>query len=128
MVSTAAVDLGSPTPYDFDRGHQTADGPAVGVRANRPYRVDLSAERYFRYSGDGRDPRKPASDVRWGVQRGVYPWDLGRPHVLMTDAGGGQDNGASDPSRSLFFQIAWDFERDPPGTYTLDMHLTISAP
>jgi hypothetical protein len=126
-LGTLELDLGAPTRADFERGYREVVGPVAMVRANRPYRVEVSAQPHFSYHGDRTDPRKPASDVSWGTVAGISPHDLGAAGVLMsgTSAPAG---GEPFPEQPVFFRIRWSFERDVPGRYSLDVRDTLSAP
>ena len=65
---------------------------------------------------------KPASDLTWGTVSGTYPNNVGTPASLISS---GASNGTS---QQIFFRTIWNFANSPPGSYSLTVRYTISAP
>ena len=127
-ASASTIDLGSPTLSDFTAGYHDVIGPGltVAVKANRSFQVQLSGGgAAFGYAGPLADPLKPATDLKWATSQGGLsgsPNDMTGTFALM--------NGTATASAttSLYFRTLWVITRDVPGTYSLPVALTLSAP
>ncbi len=108
-------------------------GPSLHVSANRAIAVTLVNAPQF----SGPAP-KPASEVLLGVSptmkrcAGVPMMPLSdspkavqqaTPRLIMQTAGA-----ASDLARQLCFRVHWRYATDPPGSYSLPLTFSITAP
>lgn len=124
LNTAAPTDLGTPTAADFDAGYMDAAGPTATVKANRPWSVAVSgAAASFTYTGALADPNKPATDLKWGTAAGTYPNDMGSSAVLFSGA-----SGTAGSSQQVFYRTLFAYDKDVPGTYSLTVNFTLSAP
>jgi hypothetical protein len=127
-LSTGGIPLGTPDETDFTNGYKDFIGAAVTatVKANRPFHVQVSGgSPLFGYAGSLPNPSKPASDLRWATSQAGLAGasnDMGTPGLLM-------NLGASASAQaSLYLRTLWNFTRDVPGTYSMSIRFTLSAP
>jgi hypothetical protein len=126
-LSAASVSLGSPTDVDYAAGYRDVAGPAVDVtvKANRPFSLQMAGQSStFGYAGSMSNPMKPASHLLWATTAAGLngtPFDMGTPATLFS-------SGATSITQPLFFRTLWNFATDPPGTYSLTISFTLSAP
>lgn len=112
--------LGNPTAADFTVGYKDATGPTLTVRANSSYQVDVVKESPAPTFGT---TSKPASDLLWGTAPGTYPYHVGTSAMLTS---GGATAGSAPVT--IYYRTLWSFANDPPGTYTIGVMYTVSAP
>lgn len=70
------------------------------------------------------DPGKPASDLRWATSAaglGSTTNHMGASSMLF-------NQGAGAITTALFLRTLWSFTTDVPGTYSLAIRFTFSAP
>ena len=118
-LSASSVALGSPIETDFQAGYRDVSGAAVNVTAksNRAFTVQLgSVTPAFAYSGTLPNPNKPASHLLWATSAG----GLATTTFLS--------QGAASVTSPLYLRTLWSFANDVPGTYSLTVRLTLSAP
>lgn len=126
-LSGASVSLGSPNDVDYSAGYRDVSGAAVSVtgKSNRPFRVDMSAlTATFGYAGTMSDPSKPASDLKWATSAaglGSTTNNMGTAATLINQIAG-------STTVPLYMRTLWDFTKDVPGTYSLAIRFTVSAP
>jgi len=127
-LSTTGVGLGTPIESDYSVGYRDVSGAAVTamVQANRAFQVQVvGGNSVFTYAGPHPDPLKVASDLRWATsQPGLSGASnhMGASGVLM-------NQGASAGAQaSLYLRTLWDFTGDLPGTYSMPIRFTLSAP
>jgi len=109
----------------LDAGAGAATAPTVAtVAANAPWQVQVSAASAM-WSGSGAGARadKPASDLLWShtAVTGFTPLSV----APATVASGGP-TGATDVPLYYHARVGW--ATDPPGTYTLTVTYTLTAP
>lgn len=127
-LSNGGVPLGSPGEADYAAGYRDVSGPAVtaSVKANRPFQVQVvGGQASFSYLGSHTNPAKPASDLLWATsQAGLAgtTTNMGTPALLLNQGPGG------NVQASLFLRTRWSFTSDVPGTYSLPIRFTLSAP
>ncbi len=126
-LENAATNLGSITATSFDNG-QRIDGPRFEARANRSYAVTLASASAL-FSGSG-NPAKVAGDVRYAVVTSAAGCGTAGAFAAMTTSAVGIYSGAAglSPRQQLCFNIAWNYASDTPGTYTLPLNLSVTAP
>jgi hypothetical protein len=127
-LSQTSIALGTPTGSDYVSGYRDISGAAatVTVKANRAFRVQIvGSTSNFTYSGAFANPNKPASDLLWATsQAGLASTTntMGASATLM-------NQGASaSATQLLFLRTLWRFSTDVPGTYSLIVSVTLSAP
>lgn len=124
----STISLSTPDLSAYQAGFQGTVGPTATVRANRSWRLYISASTgtgYWTPSG-GAWANKPAGDLAWSLALpGPYASLLVWPASAQIGSGAGATAGTSI---SLFFQTALDWNLDKPGTYTLTVLYTLTAP
>ena len=126
-LSSSSVALGSPVEADFQAGYRDVNGTAVNVTAksNRAFTVQLSSVTpTFSYSGTLTNPNKPASDLLWATSAGALATTTNTLGTTTTFL----NQGAGSITSPLFLRTLWSFATDVPGTYSLTVRLTLSAP
>jgi hypothetical protein len=126
-LGTSSVGLGAPTDVDYQAGYKDVAGVAVSVngKSNRPFLVDMSALTVsFLYAGLLADPGKPASDLKWATSAAGLATTTSHMGATATLI----NQGAGNVTVPLFLRTMWDFTRDVPGTYSLSIRFTVSAP
>ena len=127
-LSTASVGLGTPALADFTAGHRDVTGAAATAtaKANRAFRVQVvGGSSNFSYSGSLPNPSKPASDLKWATTQGgltTTTFTMGTTATLINSTA------TAPTSQSIFFRTLWLFNRDVPGSYSLIVSFTLSAP
>ena len=130
MVALPGSTITLNTPYvpDYDAGYQDSPGPSATVRANRSWRLYISASTASGYwtAAGGAWASKPAGDLRWALASGgPYTSLLVSPGSAQIGSGAAATAGTSIP---LYFRTSLDWLRDTPGTYTLTVMYTLTAP
>ena len=126
-LSVPSVGLGSPSDVDYAAGYRDVAGSAVDVtiKANRPASLQMAGlSPVFGYTGSMANPMKPASQLLWATSAAglnASPFNMGSPATLYSGA-------AASVTQSLFFRTLWNFATDVPGTYSLTISFTLSAP
>jgi hypothetical protein len=126
-LSASSVALGSPVEADFQVGYRDVSGAAVNVTAksNRAFTVQLSSVTpAFSYSGTLTNPNKPASHLLWATSAGGLATTTNTFGTTTTFLS--QD--AASVTSPLYLRTLWSFANDVPGTYSLTVRLTLSAP
>jgi hypothetical protein len=115
-------------------------GLALTVRSNRKWKVTLSSTANFNFTNSGSNtftsPAKPATDVQWSTSASPFAASgtLGLTGGSVSFTGAGLTGTATsyDPigaaTATVYFRSAWSYVRDVPGTYTLQINVTLSTP
>jgi hypothetical protein len=109
---------------DFSSGNTiqvATTGPTFTVKANRAYKVQISAAA-ANFSGTSYS--KPAADLAWSTaSNGTFA-------ALSTTAADVDAGAATAGSSSvgLFYKTTYRLLQDVPGTYSLDVKFTLVAP
>jgi hypothetical protein len=126
-LSVPSVVLGTPSDVDFSAGFRDVPGSAVDVtvKANHPFSLQMAGlSPTFNYSGSMANPLKPASHLLWATSAAGLtgtPYTMATPATLFS-------GGATSITQSLYFRTLWNFATDVPGTYSLTISFTLSAP
>jgi hypothetical protein len=96
-------------------------GPTFTVKANRAYKVQISAAAA---SFSGTSYAKPAADIAWSTASNGTFANLSTTAADL-DAGGAT---AGSTSVGLFYKTTYRLLQDVPGTYSLDVKFTLVAP
>jgi hypothetical protein len=117
-----------------------SSGLSLTVRSNRQWKVTLSSAATFGFTNSGANtfsaPAKPASDVQWSTVASPFAVNgtLGVTggSVSFTGTGLSGTSTAYQPvglaTTTVYFRSAWSYVRDVPGTYTLQINVTLSTP
>lgn len=125
FTSGTSQTLAAPTDIsDFSSGSTIqvpTTGPTFTVKANRAYKVQISAAAA---SFTGTSYAKPAADLAWSTS------SSGTFATLSTTAADVDAGGATAGSTSvgLFYKTTYKLLQDVPGTYSLDVKFTLVAP
>jgi len=124
-LSAVTTSLGTPVEADYTAGYVASTGPTATAKANRAYTVTVDAtSANFTYSGSLTDPVKPASTLTWPTTSGgPFTHNPGTSAALFTGS-----TGTSGTSQGIFFRTTVSYAADRPGTYTLTVRYTLSAP
>ena len=126
-LASSSVSLGTPGEADFVAGYRDVSGAAVNVsvKSNRAFTVQLSGvTSTFSYSGTLANPGKSASDLKWATSAGALfttTNHFGATTTLLSQ-------GAGSITSPLYLRTLWSFASDVPGTYSLAIRFTLSAP
>jgi hypothetical protein len=129
-MSSAATSLTSPTADQVEVGANIADaGPSFTIKANRSWTLNVKTTNPISWTYVGSNGGvKPISDLTWsnaaaGTYVGISPSDA------VFTSGAGATNGAA---AQAFFKTVWaaGFTQpsNAPGTYSLPVVFTLSAP
>ena len=124
-VSGSSVGLGVPTDVDFTAGYKDVSAVNVTVSANRPVVVQITGlTGTFGYIGAMSNPNKPASELRWATSAAALSSTTNHMGSLLTLVS--QNAGSS--LIPLYLRTLWSYSTDVPGTYSLGISFTLSAP
>ena len=124
-LSATTITLTSPAASDYTTGYAVNAGPAITVKANGAWRLNIRANAAT-WTGTGPLARtsKPASDLLVGTA-------LGGPFTALSVPGFQFAAGSAATAGTvvtLFAKTLWVWTADPPGTYSLGLTFTIVAP
>ena len=125
FTSGTSQTLAAPTDIsDFSSGSTIeipTTGPTFTVKANRAYKVQISAAAA---SFSGTTYAKPAGDVTWSTS-------AGGTFVALSTTAADVDAGsatAGSTSVGLFYKTTYKLLQDIPGSYSFDVKFTLVAP
>ena len=124
-LSAPTTDLGNPSEADFLAGQRDAAGPTATVVANRPWVVSVVGNTgAFTCAGAGCNGTKTAADLKWEVNGagGSFANNMSTPSDLASG------NATSGTSAQIMYRTLWSVANDTPGTYSLVVNFTLSAP
>lgn len=124
-LSSAAVALNAPGGAEFEAGFGQTTGPSLTMRANQSWTVTIrAAQATWTASAPPARANKPASDLRWGTS-GAGPFTGLTTTAVSLATGPTATAGTVIP---LYFRVMYAWTLDTPGTYSLPLQLTITAP
>jgi hypothetical protein len=117
---------------EYFAGFKTQGSLVVTARANSGVSVSIAAATTnFSYAGSASPaPTKAASTVQWSTD-GFATAGVNLSTVAATiipSTGSGTAGATSGTSKTVSFRTGLAWAADPPGTYTLTLNLTITAP
>lgn len=125
FTSGTSQTLAAPSDIaDFSSGNTIqvpTTGPTFVVKANRAYKVQISATAA---TFTGTSYAKPAGDVSWSTSANGTFVALS---TTATDVDAGNAT-AGSTSVGLFYKTTYKLLQDLPGTYSLDVKFTLVAP
>jgi hypothetical protein len=119
-----ATNLTAPDTIAMNAGFQADQGPTANVKANRPWTLSVvGASATWSYAGALTNPNKAASDLKWDTNAGgTFTNNMGATAALATG------NGTASTNASIFYRTTYSYTADVPGTYTLVVNFTLTAP
>jgi len=125
-LSSATTPLTTPDETSFDNGFQDDLGALTAtVKANRGWTMSIqSGAASWTASGAGARAAKPAADLQWSTSGGA-------PFTALTTSNatlGTSASGTASTVRIISYRTLWDYTLDTPGTYSLDVVFTVTAP
>ena len=128
-LSSASTALTQPSVADYDIGYVTTVGPTGTVRANVPWSLSISTgSATWNAVNTQTEPartNKPASDLAWSLVAGGPFTDLSTTPVTMFSGNCTTDSGVTG---TLYYRTRYDWTLDTPGTYSIQVILTITSP
>jgi len=130
QMSSASMSLGSPTADQIEIGATLADaGPTFTIKANRSWSLNVKTTNASNWTYVGSNGGvKPISDLTWSnAVAGTYA-GISTTDALLT-SGAAATNGAA---AQVFFKTVWaagfTMPSNAPGTYSMPVVFTLSAP
>lgn len=122
-VTPTVVTFTSPNATDFTNGFTVALGHTAVINANAGWQLLISSGQALWTAGGGGRSDKPQADLLWGLSSGGgFTAVTSAPSQVAT---GSETNSTS---MSIYYKVLWTWNLDSPGTYSLPVTLTISAP
>lgn len=123
-IPGSPVALGAATAADFTAGFGAPVLVPLNVRANTTWSVTLSAVSPL-FTGTGPSARtdKPAADLQWATAAAGPFTDL-----TLTGVGVGAGTATAGQVVNLYLRTRYAWTLDTPGSYSLPLQLTITAP
>ena len=128
QMSAGSTPLSPPSTADFDAGFNATTGPTLTVSANAPWTLHVRSSATF-WTATNTSPgapartTKPAGDLRWSTaSNGAFSALTTSDANLVTGAA------TAANATTLYFQTLYDWALDTPGTYSLSIVLTLTAP
>lgn len=116
--------LSSPTDAIYTTGSVVNTGPTATIRSNTTWTLTVAAAAAtWTATGAGARVNKPAGDLQWSTS-------AGGPFVPMTTSVATVATGSrgSSNAQQLYYKTLWNILVDGPGTYTLTLIYTATAP
>lgn len=114
--------LPTPTESDLDAGFVASIGPTLTVKANTPWTLTVAGDASWGITGGTRATAKPASDLLWNA--------VGIGAAFSNHAGSAASitgiPGSTD--RTMFYKVLYTLAQDVPGTYSISVNFTLTAP
>ncbi len=125
-LSSGATLLTAPSQTSYDNGFQDDLAALTAtVKANRGWTLSVkSSGASWTPSGAGARVAKPAADLQWSTSGGA-------PFTALTTSNAGLGTSASGTAsvvETISYRTLWDYTLDTPGTYSLDVVFTVTAP
>jgi hypothetical protein len=122
-ITPTVATFPNPDATDFGNGFSVALGHTAVIKANSAWQMLISSSQTLWTAGGGGRTDKPESDLLWGLSSGGS-------FAAMTSSPVQVANGSATNSTSvsIYYKVLWAWNLDTPGTYTLPLTLTISAP
>jgi hypothetical protein len=125
LLSSTSTTLTSPTAAVYTAGSAVDAGPTVTVKANAPWRLNVSAgSSTWTATGALANPSKPVSDLQLGTAS-TGPFTALSVSGFQFASG---DAATAGTAVTLYYNTLWHWTSDPPGTYTETITFTITSP
>ena len=127
-VSSSNTALTPPTAADYSAGFASTTGPTLTVWANTPWSLQLASTSAVwtavsSVAGITAWASKPASDLQWS-DGASGPWQPAST-TGATLASGTRTGGTAVP---IFYRTRYAWAADAPGSYSLTLLVSITAP
>jgi hypothetical protein len=125
-LSSVATPLTAPDTTAYNAGFQNDLAALTAtVKANRGWTLSIkSGAAAWTAAGAGARAAKPAADLQWSTTGGGPFTALTTSDAALGTAG----SGTSGTLRTISYRTLWDYTLDTPGTYSLDVVFTVTAP
>ena len=122
-IGSATSSFGILTSADYDTGQKVIAGPAVTVKANQSWNVQVASSATFWTASGGARANKPLADLLWGTTSGgsFTP-------VATAGAQFGNGTGTGGTVAPIYFRSLWNYATDSPGTYSVAVTFTLVSP
>ena len=125
-LSSTATALTAPLEAAFDAGFQDDLAALTAtVKSNRAWTLSIKGNAAnWTPSGAGARAAKPAADLQFSTTGGA-------PFTALTTSNasiGTSASGTPSAVRTISYRTLWDYTLDTPGTYSLDVVFTVTAP
>ncbi len=125
---TSLISFPVPTSDDFALGSGPATGVTFAVRANTSWALAVSSSAGT-WTGSPASARqnKPRSDLEWSTAAGgSYTGVTASPAAFAS--GGAMGTILAGVPQTLWLRVRWTWLQDTPGTYTIPVTVTLTAP
>ncbi len=127
-MSAGSTALTPPTTAHFDAGFNTTTGPTFTVSANAAWTLQVRASSGI-WTATNTTPgapartNKPAGDLQWSTASNGAFTALTIGDVTLFSGAVTASN-----ATTLYFRTLYDWALDTPGSYSLSLVLTLTAP
>jgi hypothetical protein len=122
-ITPTVATLANPGATDFSTGFSIAFGHTAVIKSNDTWQLLISSSQALWTAGGGGRSDKPQTDLLWGLSSGgPFTAVTGSPVQMASGSA------TSATSVSIYYEVLWAWNLDIPGTYSLPVTLTISAP
>lgn len=123
-LPNSAIALGTATPTEFTAGFSTPVEVPLSIRANAGWAISIAAmSPVWSASPASAWQTKPVSDLGWGASPvGPFADMSGAPATIQS---GGATGNTVIP---LYLRTRYGWATDSPGSYSLPLQITITAP
>lgn len=125
QMSSAAIALNAPSALDFDATFGQTTGPTLTMRSNTSWSISIrTTQSLWTASPPPARPNKPAADLQWATASGGPFTDFTLTNATLA-TGATATAGTLIP---LFFRVRYAWLLDTPGSYSIPVQLTVTAP
>lgn len=128
QISSATTTLPAPTAVDFKAGFNNSAGPTLTIASNQPWMLLIRATTPMwtatnASAGLAARATKPVGDLKWSTaSNGAFT------PLSTSDLSVASGVATAGHSATLYFQTVYNWAVDTPGSYSLSLVLTLSAP
>jgi hypothetical protein len=125
-LSSTSTSLTAPSQASYNSGFQDDLAALTAtVKSNQGWTLNIkSGAANWTPSGAGARAAKPAGDLQWSTSGGA-------PFTALTTSNsslGTSVSGTASAVQTVSYRTLWDYTLDTPGTYSLDVVFTVTAP
>ena len=120
-LSSSSTVLTTPTANDFVAGFKTDPGPTVNVQANTAWKVVITSDPNF--LGPSSTSQKLATDLLFQAP-GSSAWNAVSAGAQLVAGGATAGTGPI----AFNYKTLYSWTRDVPGSYSINVKFTLSAP
>jgi len=124
-IADTSTTVLAPTETNFDNGFQdVASAVSATVKSNKPYSLSINGGAGTWTGTGGARANKPVGDLLWGTGP--------TPSTPLTTSAAAivalTSTGTSGATSTVNYRINWGYTNDTPGTYTIPVVYTLTAP